>query len=55
MQWLTWKLLIWSSRRWANRYMDQWTKYRLKTLYGPLFVSLMRETPWPDSYDDYRE
>jgi hypothetical protein len=52
MQWLTWRILLWATRRWGNLYMDQWTKFTLRTTYGPLFVSLERSTPWPDSFDD---
>jgi hypothetical protein len=55
MERLTWRIMLWATRRWATRYMDQWTKYRLRTEFGPVYVGLERATPWPESFDDYQE
>jgi hypothetical protein len=52
MERIAWWLLMLATRWWANRYLDQWTKFRLHTAYGPVYVSLERETLWPECFDD---
>lgn len=52
---IAWWLLIRVCRWWSTRYMDQWTKMRLRTDYGPVFISIMRMDPYPHTFDDYDE
>ena len=52
LEWLTWNLLVWVSRVWATRYMDQWTKFQFNTMYGKVYVGIERETPYPESFSD---
>jgi len=49
---LTWRLLVWSSRRWAIRYMDQWDKFKFQTPHGTIYVTLSMESESPDSFEE---
>jgi len=46
--WLLIKLL----RIYGEKYLDQWTKIKFKSSFGPVYVSIMRSDPYPDSFDD---
>jgi hypothetical protein len=36
---------------WGNRYLDQFDMVQFPTRYGPVYVTIGRSTPWPDSFD----
>jgi hypothetical protein len=33
-----------------SRYLDQWEKFKFETPHGPVYVSISREDPYPDSF-----
>ena len=51
MQKIAWWVLVQVLRFWCNRYIDKWERVCLITEYGPVFLSIDRETPWPESFD----
>ena len=51
---LMFSLMIKLIRIWATRYMDQWEQVKFNTPYGMIYVSIRRDTIYPDSYDDLK-
>jgi hypothetical protein len=45
-----WDALVKSCIEWAN-HMDQWEKFKFNTEFGTVYVSIMLETEYPDSFD----
>lgn len=33
-------------------YLDQWEKIKFETSYGPVYVSISRSDPYPDSFTE---
>ena len=46
----SWNALVAAARVWAN-HMDQWDKFKFQTDHGPVYVTIGRSDPWPDSFD----
>lgn len=55
---LAWNTLIRAAIQWAQ-HLDQWDKFQFDTKFGPVYVSISRETQYPESYDrvpyDYQD
>lgn len=47
---LTWNTLICAAIQWAQ-HLDQWDKFQFDTKFGPVYVSISRETQYPESYN----
>jgi hypothetical protein len=47
---IAWIRLVHAARDWAN-HMDQWERFKFTTNYGPVYVSVDRSVPYPDSFD----
>jgi len=45
-----WDALVKSCIEWVN-HMDQWEKFKFNTEFGTVYVSIMLETEYPDSFD----
>jgi hypothetical protein len=43
--------LVAAAIAWAP-YLDQWDKFRFQTDHGPVYVSISRDDPYPDSFDE---
>lgn len=48
---LVWWLMIRLSRRWASRHMDQFESVKFADEWGTIYLSLSRETPYPNSFE----
>lgn len=48
---LTWWLMIKLTKRWAEHHMDQWEKVKFDTSYGTIYLTISRQDPHPDSFD----
>jgi hypothetical protein len=46
-----WDALVAAARAWAE-HLDQWDKFKFQTDYGPVYVTVGREDPYPDSFED---
>lgn len=46
-----WDALVAAARAWAE-HLDQWDKFKFQTDYGPVYVTVGREDPCPDSFED---
>jgi hypothetical protein len=44
--------LLKAAKRWSELHMDQWEKLKFKTEYGVVYLSLTRETLFPDDFDE---
>ena len=54
MERIVWYLMIRLVKLWANRYMDQWDRVKFNTTWGTVYLSITREDPYPDSYDEIK-
>ena len=46
-----WDALVTAARAWAE-HLDQWDKFKFQTDCGPVYVTVGREDPHPDSFED---
>ena len=54
MENIIWKFMITLVRIWANRYMDQWEQVKFKTPNGMIYLSIQRDTQYPNSYNEIK-
>lgn len=48
---LVWLVLVRSAYIYSTRYMDQWEKVKFPTSFGAVYLSLLLQDPYPDSYE----
>jgi hypothetical protein len=46
-----WDAFVAAAKEW-ERHLDQWDKIKFKTDFGMCYVSIGREDPYPDSFDE---
>lgn len=46
-----WSAFVAAAKAFAE-HLDQWEKIKFETSHGPVYVSISREDPYPDSYTE---
>jgi hypothetical protein len=49
---IMWKLMIWTIRWWVRNCLDQFEKFKFRTEYGDIFVTIGRADPYPESFEE---
>jgi len=48
---IAWNAFVAAARGFAL-HLDQWEKIKFETSYGPVYVSISRSDPYPDSFSE---
>ncbi len=49
-EYATWDAFVAAAKAYAQ-HLDQWEKVKFDTDYGPVYLSISRSDPFPDSFD----